>query len=148
MTEHPLDITGTRTTALVLPLTPDAVEALTAAGVPVPHPAQVRLLLTEATMRERARFQSDQEPGGPGTADPMGWLTGLLLRRAEPGTDARVIAELLADMGPTDIAMLTHAYVMGVLPDPKVTAQAVQTTLSGMTTGLLGALGSAAPSPS
>lgn len=149
MTEsHPLDITGTRATALVLPLSPDAITALAEAGVNVPQPAQVRLLLTESTMRERARFETDQQPGGPAQTDPVNWLADRLMHRAEPGTERAVVLEMLADCTPTDFAMLTHAYVMGVLPDPKATQQAVQMTLTGISNGLLATLASAGPSPS
>lgn len=145
---NPLDITGTRAERIVFDLSPDAQAALAAAGVPVPEPAQVTLLLREATMRERTQLERDQQKGGRAQTDPLGWLASLLERRAEPGTDPRVLAELVQDFGPTDIAMLVHAYATGVLPDPKVTAAAVQTTLIGTSNGMLAALASAGPSPS
>lgn len=145
---NPLDITGTRATALVLPLSPDAVAALTAQNIPVPEGQQVRLLLREATMRERAQFDRDQQDGGAARVDPMRWLGHLLARRAEPSVDNRVFAELVQDLGPTDVAMLSHAYVTGVLPDPKLTAQAMSQTLTGATNGLLAGLASVGLSPS
>lgn len=148
MTHHPLDISGTRTVRLVLPITDEDQQALREAGVPIPDPAEVVLLLREASNRERARYGTDMEPGGPAQRDGQGWVTGLLLRRAEPGTDPRVMREVVNGLGPTDTAMLTHAYLTGVLPDPKAAAGAVQATLTGMTNGLLGTLASAGPSPS
>lgn len=145
---NPLDITGTRTTSLLLPLSPDAVAALAAQEIAVPESGHVRLLLREATFRERAQFERDQEAGGAARVDPLRWLAHMLARRAEPGTDNRIFNEMVQDFGPTDIAMLTHAYLTGVLPDPKLIAGLVQQTQTGMMESLLTALGSGAPSPS
>lgn len=149
MTDAPrLDITGTHVTPLVLPLSPDAVAALTARDIPVPEGQQVRLLLRDATYRERKQYGIDNDVGGAARTDPMGWMARMLRRRADRDLPLAVFDELLQDMSPTDIAMLSHAYVMGVLPDPKLTAQALSQTLTGATNGLLAGLASAGLSPS
>lgn len=70
------------------------------------------------------------------------------MKRAVAGTERAVLLEFLKGLGPTQYAMLTHAYLMGVMPDPKLTAGAVQKTLTGSASGLLGALASLAYSPS
>lgn len=124
---------------LHLPLPQDTIDALTEAGVPVPEPAEVVLLLREPTMREKYRLDRDQ---GAAT-DYVEWFAALLMRRAAPGTDERVVRELIQDMSESTMASLTHAYLTGELPDPKLLAQVVGQTLSGMSDSLLTELTSA-----
>lgn len=112
----------------------------------IPAPDHIILQLTEATMRERQQFEKEQKTVAQ--TDPLGWTKSLIMKRAEPGTDERVVDELIFDMGPSAIASITHAYITGEVPDPNLVAAAVQQTLTGMTNRMLGALASGAQQPS
>lgn len=111
-------------------------QALEAQGIEAPE--HVVLDLREATLRERQQF--DAEQATEGRTDPTAWVAKLIMRRAKPGTDERVVRELIMDMGPSAIASITHAYIMGEVPDSKLVAQAVQGTLNGLSQQMLGAL--------
>lgn len=102
-------------------------------GELVDIPDKVVLLLREATMREKYRFERDQKAA----TDYHTWLTGILMRRAAPGTDERVVRELIVDMTESTVATLIHAYQTGEMPDPKLLGQVVSQTLSGMAGSLL-----------
>ncbi|MFC6591672.1 hypothetical protein ACFP81_06380 [Deinococcus lacus] len=127
-------------TAMRIALPQDTKDALKEKGIEAPD--HITLMLTEATLRERQKFDADQK--GIAVTDPVAWTKSLIMKRAEPGTDERVVDELLLDMGPSAIASISHAYVTGEVPDPKLVAQAVQQTLSGMSRQMLGALASGA----
>lgn len=142
------DFSNTRTMRLVLPITDDDQAALKKAGIPVPNPPQVVLELREANLREIERYNNDQEAGGAAKADPWGWFVGLMLRRAEKGTDQRVLEEVVKGLGRSDIAALTHAYLTGEPSDPKLTGAAMQKTMTGTSGSLLEMLASLVPSPS
>lgn len=129
-----LDITGVRTNELRLPLPQDTKDALAKKGIEAPD--EVTLYLQEATGRELQRFEQAQAPGGPAQRDTAAFIVDLMMRRAAPGTDVRVLQELVHDMTPTAIAQVTHAYCRGVLPDPKA-LMAAMTRLTSQTETLL-----------
>lgn len=99
-------------------------------------PEKVVLLLVEPSFREKYRFDREKKAA----TDYVAWFTSLLMRRAAPDTDERVIRELIHDMSESAMANLTHAYLTGELPDPKVVGQVVRQTLTGMTGSLLSSL--------
>lgn len=141
-----LDLTGSAYTEIRVPVSSDAREELTRQGVDAPE--YITLRMRDASVRERENLARDQQKGGRAETDTYQWFTALLMRRAAPGTDERVVAELVKDMGGSDMARFMAAYLSGNFPDPKATAQVVSTTLNGMTNNLLGLLSSAVPSPS
>ena len=111
-----IELGGVSNVMLKLPVRADAREALTEAGVK-DIPAFIALHVRQASMRERTKFEATQEKLA---ADPAAWAADLIARRAEEGTDPRVIAEVAADLGPTEIAQLMYAFTQGeVITDPK-----------------------------
>jgi len=119
------------TLSLVLPSTTK--EVLTAQGITAPD--AVVLELREATMRERQQFEKDQTRSAQ--QDPVSWMTHMVMARAEQGTDRRVVQELVADMTPTDFALVTAAYLQGIVPDVATTAAAVRRATGGFTSQLI-----------
>lgn len=142
------DLFGLTLNRQELPLSPDDIEALQEKGIPVPDPAVIVFEWREANAREREKYAFQQRKGWKSEEDARAWMADLLMKRAAEGTDRRVLVEFLAGLGVTQSAMLTHAYLMGEMPDPKLTAGAIQKTLTGQTNGLLGALASLVYSPS
>lgn len=142
------DIFGLTLNRQELPLSAEDIEALQASGVAVPDPAVIVFEWREASACEREKYAAAQRAGWQSEAQSREWLADLLMKRAVAGTERAVLLEFLKGLGPTQYAMLTHAYLMGVMPDPKLTAGAVQKTLTGSASGLLGALASLAYSPS
>lgn len=139
-----LDLPGLAITNLDLKLPDDTKEALREQGIEPPD--FVRLELREATPREKKAFERDQQKGGRAEKDTYNWLTSLLMRRAGPGTDERVVSELLLDMTDTLTASLTYAYLKGELPDPKVIGPLVAKTRNGLTNLVMKAVAGALPS--
>lgn len=128
---------GENTAELHLPLPAETQAALEEAGIDAP--AEVLLLLREATGRERQAFDAERQTIG--VSNPVEWVTRLMMRRAAPDTDERVVRELLNDMTETVIAQIVLAYVTGALADPKALLEAVQGTQMQMTNLLLAQLG-------
>ena len=104
-------------TPLRLPLPDDTRAALLAQDIEPPE--FVLLLLRQATPREvqqLAAMQMSPPNSGPEAAH---WMVQLLMRRAAPGTDERVVREVVNDMTPSAMTTFTFAYTEGRLPDPK-----------------------------
>lgn len=148
MTQTPLDITGTVTKLLRLPLTDDTREALSSQGVAAPE--FVTLHLRAATLREREQFEQRQKDPPTTTEATYEWVAQLLQRRATTGTDPRVLKELAKDLMPSQIAQLSYAYIDGeAIDDPKVQAglaHLVTRQTTAMARPVLEHLASAAPS--
>ena len=118
------DITGTHTSELTIPLPERTRQALADQGIEAPD--AIILHLREATFEEQDEFQRSRE-------DPE-FLVQMLMNRAAPGTDERVVRQLLRAATYSTIATLTAAYLTGELPDPKVVQEAVRATMrTGMT---------------
>lgn len=118
MTEM-LDLFGTPT-PLRLPLPEGTRTALQAQGITPPD--FVLLLLRQATPRE-VQWLSATKLAPPQTdSEAKSWLESLIMRRAAEGTDVQVVRELVKDITPDGIAMLTFVFTEGRRPDPKETA--------------------------
>ena len=119
------DITGTHTSELTIPLPERTRQALADQGIEAPE--AVVLHLREATFEEQEEFQRSKE-------DPEAFVR-MMMNRAAPGTDERVMRQLLRAATYSTTATLTAAYLTGELPDPKVVREAVR---SAMRTGMTG----------
>ncbi|MFB9994074.1 hypothetical protein ACFFLM_19125 [Deinococcus oregonensis] len=145
----PLDITGTHTKMLRLPVTDDTREALAEREIVAPE--FVILHLREATFREREKFTQMQQAKNTTEAQYMEWLASLILRRTAEPLDPVVVAEFIRDLHPTQITQLTYAYISGeAIEDPKAQealAQVVKNQTMTMTMPVLAALANVAPLP-
>ncbi|MFC6803912.1 hypothetical protein ACFQDE_21040 [Deinococcus caeni] len=131
-----LNIGTTACGVLTLVLPPVTKEVLTAQGITAPD--TVTLELREATMRERQQFEKDQAEVA--RQNPVPWMTQMVMARAEAGTDQKVVQELVADMTPTDFALVTAAYLQGIVPDVDTTAAVVRRATGGLTSQLMNGL--------
>lgn len=120
------DITGTHTSELTIPLPEQTRKALEGQGIEAP--AAVVLHLREATFEEQEEFERSKE-------NPEVFVR-MMLSRAAPGTDERVVRQLLRAATYSTTATLTAAYLTGELPDPKVVREAVKTAIRTGMTGL------------
>jgi hypothetical protein len=141
---EPLNLTGRVTLRVVLPIPDETRAALTEQGIDAP--AEIVLNLREGTNRENLRW--DQEKDTLGQTDPLGWTAALILRRAEAGTDERVIRELVNDMAPSVMGQFQQAYLTGRLVDPKAISDATVNTMGMLMDRALSALGNGEALPS
>jgi len=100
-----------------LPLPEDTRLALIEKGITPPD--HVLLLLRQATPRELQQLAHTRENLPSTGPEVTAWLLNMLRRRASEGTDDVVLQELVKDLTPTSITMLTFAYTEGRLPNPK-----------------------------
>lgn len=129
-------------TVWTLPVSPEAREALTAAGEP--HiPEVVILHLREATGRELTRLELAQVQGGVAHTDPYGFTAELIRRRASEPVSEAVAREVAQDLTPTELGELVWAYREGRRDPTGKVAGAVRATLTGLSDRMLSALGSA-----
>ena len=91
-------------------------DTLTAQGIDAPE--CVVLQLTEATLRERKEYDAAQKVQA--VSDPIAWTKSLIMKRAEEGTDERVVDELIWDLGPSAIASISHLELATVAVDRPV----------------------------
>lgn len=125
-------IPGMKTTMLRLELPADTREALVEQGI-TPVPDHVILRLQAATSRERDRYAQRQSIGFKTEGEEQEWVTDLLMRRVEEGTQRIVVRELVRDLQPTQITLLLYAYVSGeAVEDPKAVEAIAQTMKSRM----------------
>lgn len=142
MTQH-IDILGVAARPVRLDLTEDAREALAEQGVTIP-PAEVVFYMEELSERQLERFNREAL-----SVPENDLLLAVMRRTAAPGTDERVFRELIRDLRPTQRAQFIGAYGNGgLVPDPKVTAEAVARVSTDATHHLLEQLANGAPSPS
>lgn len=125
-------------TTWVLPVTPEARAALTAAGE-LDIPEQITLLLRAATWRELRLLDASVTQA---KADPFAPGVLVICRRASEPVSEAVAREVVQDLTPPELAELMVAYKDGQRDEGK-TASAVRQTLSGMQDQLMTALGSA-----
>lgn len=145
----PLDITGTQTKMLRLPVTDDTREALAEQGVETPE--FVVLHLHEASFREREKFNQMQGRKNVTDAQYMEWLATLITRRTAEPLDPVFVQEFVKDLQPTQMTLLMYAYISGeAIDDPKAQtalAQVVKNQTMTAARPVLEALVNAAPSP-
>lgn len=115
MTTLTLDITGASCPDLCLPVPEHAKARLADQGV-TDIPESVTLHLREASIGEATEL-SRREAVARAQSDGQAFLTDLMMSRATPGTDRRVIEALVYVMAPSAAAKITHACVNGNLPN-------------------------------
>jgi len=122
-----------RTSRVTLTLPAATTEELRKQGIEAP--AEVHFLFCECNYRERQAFEKGQSEVGHG--DPSAWVAGLLMSRAETGTDPRVVQELVYDMSPSTVAVMLTGYLQGELPDQDQVATVLANTSRQLTDVLL-----------
>ncbi|GGN32249.1 hypothetical protein [Deinococcus daejeonensis] len=110
------DITDTETKPFNIPLPQSVKDALKAEDITAPE--KVVMQLREATLEERQGANSF-------TSDVEG-AVHMIMARAEPGTDERVVRALARKLTPSSVGVITAAYLTGEYPDPKAVAARVQ----------------------
>lgn len=140
-----LSLTGETTETHVIAVPADARAVLEEQGVPVPE--SITLLLREATLGERRRWQAGQANTAKSEDDQRERIVLLVLKRVAPDTDERVVRAVLDEANNSALMQLMLACITGYMPDPKDATEATGKSLKQATERVFAMPSATSPSP-